>query len=78
MGAFDKPEKIKTYDLMSQGYHREDITGELDISESTFYNYRDDFEDHDWIDRWGDLTEEGEFVHHQLQELETDYREFLQ
>lgn len=77
MGAFDKPEKIRAYDLLSQGYHREEIIDDLDVSESTFYNYRENFQQNGWVDRRGNLTEEGEFVHSQLQELDEEYGQFL-
>ncbi|WP_159903630.1 helix-turn-helix domain-containing protein [Salinirussus salinus] len=77
MKAFDKPEKIKAYDLLSQGYLREEIVDELDVSESTFYNYRDAFKQNGWIDRRGNLTEEGEFVYDQLQSLDEEYGQFL-
>jgi len=77
MRAFDKPEKIRAYDLLSQGHHREEIVDELDVSESTFYNYRDAFKQNGWIDRRGNLTEEGEFIYDQLQDLDEEYGQFL-
>lgn len=77
MSLFDKPEKIKTYDLLSQGYSLTEISDNIGIAVSTVHGYKESFEDQGLIYGKGTLTEEGEFVHSHLQELDEEYGQFL-
>lgn len=77
MSLFDKAEKIKTYDLLSQGYTLTEISENVGIAVSTVHGYKESFEDQGLIYCKGTLTEEGEFVHSNLQELDEEYGQFL-
>lgn len=77
MHALSKPEKIQAYDLFAQGFDPDEVVEEVGVSNSTAYNYREEFQSNGWMDRNGELTEEGEFVYDLLHNLDDDYGEFL-
>lgn len=77
MHAFDKPAKIRTYELMGKGVSLTETADRLDMSNAGVHSYKQEFVELGWFDEENEFTEEGEFVFEQLQRLDQDYGEFL-
>lgn len=77
MYALNKPEKIITYDRIARDHRSTDIRDDMDVANSTIYNYKDEFMALGWIDHELNLTDEGEFVYQTLQRLDEEYGELL-
>jgi DNA-binding transcriptional ArsR family regulator len=80
LDALGDEDRVRTYDLLTQGYSATEIAEEIGREPTTVHAYREEFEDQGWLEGppgSEELTEEGEMVHDVIQELDEAYDEMV-